>query len=280
MDIRQVEWVKVTGVSGRLETLSQDKQGERTKPGRWDKNIPLFGPCRLAWREIFGPAPLSEVADYDQYWLRREKEGRFSPALPRYEVAAQLIPDGASLLDVGCGSGDFLAYLKQSHPNCDVLGVDVSPQAVAIARSHGVPAEVIRTNLPLGRQLNRRYDYIVLMEVLEHLVDAESLVRDLITMQPKRIIVTVPNMGFFMHRLRLLVGRMPVTSVFFHMREHVRFWTVTDFHQWVDILGLRVIKTLAQNHKRWLARIWPSLMARAVMYELETRNSSTVTTQD
>jgi 2-polyprenyl-3-methyl-5-hydroxy-6-metoxy-1,4-benzoquinol methylase len=105
------------------------------------------------------------------------------------------------------------------------------------------------------------------MEVIEHVADAESIVRQAQQMHPRRIIITTPNMGFILNRLRLLLGRTPVTVILYHMREHLRFWTVKDFRQWADVLGMEVVRIAAQNYKRWIARTWPSLFCRQIIYE-------------
>jgi methionine biosynthesis protein MetW len=215
---------------------------------------------------------LQEFEDYDEYWLKREEDGSSWEFIPRYKIATDMVSDGESVLDVGCGTGGFLVYLKQQKPLCELFGIDKSQRAAGIARHRGIEASVIDTQMSLRLQVDRDFDVVVLMEVLEHLVDAEGLFRQALEFHPKRVIVTVPNMGYIANRLRLLFGRTPVTIVIYHMREHVRFWTVKDFREWVDIFGLRINRIIPQDgEKNWLARSWPSLFSAQLVYELAAK---------
>ncbi len=238
--------------------------------------LPPFCFLVYFYRAIWGAAPLNEFGNYDEYWAKRQQTDQVDRSLPRYELVTRHIPDGASVLDIGCGDGSFLSYLKQQRPNADVLGIDISSKAVTMLRQRGLNGQVIKPSLPLRNQINRSFDYVVLMEVLEHVQDAETLCRQTLDFCPKRVFVTIPNMGFILNRLRLFIGgRMPVTMIVFHMREHIRFWTVKDFTQWTQTLGFKVDR-FSYRYKRkslWffnktIVRWYPSLFARQLVYEL------------
>lgn len=224
------------------------------------------------YRESRRPAPLNEFADYDKYWaLRAEKEDLLGIFLPRYKICADLIPDDSRVLDVGCGPGGFIAYLKEHKAKCYGYGVDVSPLAINMLQEHGLQGTVLDLSRSLRSQINGSFDTIVLMEVIEHIVDAESLLKQAMEFNPDRIIVTIPNMVYIANRVRLLLGRMPITVIVHHMREHVRFWTVRDFRQWSDFLGLKV-NTILPQYGGWKARLLPGMFARQVVYELALKS--------
>lgn len=235
--------------------------------------IPVIGIPFEIMAKINAPAPYDEFGDYDAYWkLRNDKAGRI---LHRYEVVAERLPNGARVLDIGCGDGDFILYLSTARPDVEAIGVDVSKVAVERAVSRGVNCRVVDSTMPLSSQVEGEFDYVVLMEVLEHIVDAEAVVRQAIAFAPKRIFITIPNMGYFMHRLRLMFGgRTPTTFILYHMREHVRFWTVKDFLQWANVMELEVCDYLGQlrslrSGMGVLVRWWPSLFATQMIYELK-----------
>lgn len=74
---------------------------------------------RIAYRqfhEITRPAPLLEFEDYDAYWKSRINDGLTARILDRHIVIEKSIPDGESVLDIGCGDGTFLRYLKKVSP--------------------------------------------------------------------------------------------------------------------------------------------------------------------
>ena len=62
---------------------------------------------------------------------------------------------------------------------------------------------------------------------------------------------------------------MPVTAIVYHIKEHLRFWTVRDFHHWAEHCGFKVETYTGQNGFFGLWRIWPSLFARQMIYVLK-----------
>src|SRR5690349_1072114 len=186
-------------------------------------------PAARRWlARLAGPAPMQDFADYDGYWKQRDRE---TQVLRRWVLAGQWLPDRGTLLDVGCGGGDFLKYLRTVRPNIQARGVDVSAEAVARTRAAGFEADVLdpaTQDLPGGP-----YDFVTCFEVIEHIADAEAVLRRMKAAFTRQLIISVPNIGHFSCRLRLAVfGRFPLTRVMLHVKEHVRHWTPKDFRDW------------------------------------------------
>src|SRR4051812_16839480 len=83
---------------------------------------------RMSWfrgglNKLVSPAPMKDFQDFDEYWTRRSK---FDSPMNRWIAAADVIEDGASVLDVGCGRGEFLHYLRSRRPNAHLVGADFS----------------------------------------------------------------------------------------------------------------------------------------------------------
>lgn len=220
------------------------------------------------------PAPLDEFGDYDDYWTSRTSDGLVSRELDRFKVIGSLIGDGVRVLDVGCGDAAFQQYLAKCKPGCKTLGLDSSHEAVQLALRHGCEAQLIDFGSSLKEQLTESWDVITLMEIIEHLPDAENLIRQVLELEPDRVFVTIPNVGCIKHRLRLFFGgRFPITSIYYHMKEHVRFWTVKDFKQWAEQAGMVVHSVHGQfDHGdrivEWFVRRMPAMFADRVVYEL------------
>lgn len=223
-------------------------------------------------------APLQEFADYDEYWETRADDGRVSRVLDRHKVIAGLIDDGASVLDIGCGDCAFQQHLLRARPGCKPLGLDTSTTAVQLAQAQGCNAQAIDPTMRLKDQVTDHWDVVTLMEVIEHVADAEDLMRQVLELKPSRIFVTIPNVGCLKHRLRLMLGgRFPITAIHYHMKEHIRFWTAKDFNQWAETLDIGVKSIHGQfDHGdkivEWFVRKHPSMFADRVIYELRTRS--------
>lgn len=225
-----------------------------------------------AWRklsrvaELVAPAPLDDFADYNEYWDRR---GDITEVHSRWRISCANIPDGASVLDVGCGGGEFLNYLRGSRPHCRLTGIDVSEKAVRRAQARGIDAFRIDSDWPI---MSKQYDYVTCLEVLEHVAHAEELLHNLMRAAGVAAIVSVPNVGFIGCRIRLgIFGRFPTTLCVFHIREHVRFWTTRDFHEWIESCGYSLSAQGAQ-HGIWpLYRWFPSVFASGMVYIVERK---------
>jgi len=88
------------------------------------------------------------------------------------DVAARLLDlaaldDECTVLDVGCGSGQTLAWVRQTHPGWAALGLDISEDALSDARSEHIDLVLASaTNIPLARA---SADLVIALDVLHHL---------------------------------------------------------------------------------------------------------------
>ena len=214
-------------------------------------------------RQIFGeifldPMPLREFAGYDDYW---DKRGRQEPK-HRFVWVTQRLPEQGTLLDVGCGDGAFLEYVRTLNPDLRLIGIDGSATAIGKLRAKGLNAPDLAAF--------RNVDVIVAMELIEHLPEPERLMAEFLKTGASVFYITIPNLGFIVNRLRLaLGGKMPVTAIVYHIKEHLRHWTVRDFHHWAEHCGFKVVDYAGQNGFAGLWRIFPSLFARQMIYVLK-----------
>ena len=216
------------------------------------------------FKYIFSREELITSLDWDKHWLT----GKAWVPNRLYiicDIIKSCINRKASVADMGAGGGDLLKLLLEKQIiTKDSLGVDVSESGIARIKNlglNGMVADVTSKDFNLPRQ----YDFITLVELVEHIRDCEEVIIKLKSKSLQGIIVTTPNLGYFPFRLRLLFGRFP------HMphlppREHVRFWTVVDFKIWAHQLGFKVMTVKGCSGFPTLFKIWPSLFANDVLY--------------
>ncbi len=228
-------------------------------------------------RRLFAYPDTASVGavDYDAYWERKAGThiGTLSPwRMKRARAIAPLIMTGSSVLDLGVGDGALLKYLIDEC-KIEAVGVDVSPKAVAFCTANGLDVRLADMNKPVSlymRELfdERVFDYVILSEIIEHLPDPESLLRDLQPFVRLGFIISIPNTGFHQHRLRLLLGRFPLQWVV-TPGEHLRFWTRADFHWWSRQLGYRIVREIPYEGTPLLKEMLPGLFAAAFIYLLK-----------
>jgi methionine biosynthesis protein MetW len=235
---------------------------------------------RNAFQEVFGDMPMpgdtgKHSMDYDAYWTERIQEDVVTePSRRRARAVLNMIGEGDSVLDVGCGTGETLEFLR-SKRSIHGIGLDISTVALDSLRRKGFGAIQADLTRP-ETDLTGEWDHIILFEILEHVQDAEVMMEKLKGHFRKGLYVTTPNLGYIAHRLRLVFGRFPVTYIL-DPREHLRFWSVRDFSRWSVALGYgkpRVKGLRGKPNALGLCRHWPSLWASEVLYCFEKQPSS------
>lgn len=89
----------------------------------------------------------------------------------RYECILKLInPDGKSILDFGCGKGDFYSFLKEKGINAKYTGIDLNSNLINTAKANHPEAEFITLDLD-SKQLSGYYDYVILCGVFNLKID-------------------------------------------------------------------------------------------------------------
>jgi methionine biosynthesis protein MetW len=187
------------------------------------------------------------------------------------ETIANLVPQGSRVLDLGCGTGELLAYL-QKHRGCTGYGVELDDTNLLACARRGV--NVIQFNLEEGLQLfqDQSFDVVLQLETLQHLRNAELMLRE--TARVGRIgIVSFPNFAHWPNRLAVLRGRMPVTKALpyeWYDTPNIRVGTYTDFEVLAGKNGLSVIDSFGLQSGQ-VVRRWPNLMASVALFKFERR---------
>jgi homoserine O-acetyltransferase len=154
----------------------------------------------------------------------------------RTEIIADWITSKSSVLDVGCGEGHVMEYLQQKK-DCSVLGIDISHKAIEKLREKklkGIVRDIDNEGLGLGD--NELFDFILFIEVLEHLKWPQNILLEACRHTKKGVIVAIPNSGYFYWRWQLLKGYFPRQSF-----THLHYWTINDFQIFLRQLHLKPI---------------------------------------
>lgn len=148
------------------------------------------------------------------------------------------------VLEIGCANGYLLKKLTAN--GCQCLGIEVDPKMASLARKNGlavITGDIEGTSM-FKKIGHRRFEIIVLADVLEHLKDPEVTFKKLACLLEKegRIIISVPNISFLTYRLLHLLGKFDYTDWGIMDRTHLRFFTRNSIIQLVKGVGLKIEK--------------------------------------
>jgi methionine biosynthesis protein MetW len=157
------------------------------------------------------------------------------------EIIAQLVPQGSRVLDLGCGDGAMLDYLRRER-GCFGYGVELSDASIQSCVRKGL--DVLQFNLEDGLSVfaDQSFDVVLQLDTLQNLRNAEKMLLE--TARVGRTgVVSFPNFAHWPNRLQVLGGRMPVTKTLpyqWYDTPNIRVGTFADFATLADKNGLRV----------------------------------------
>jgi SAM-dependent methyltransferase len=160
--------------------------------------------------------------------------------LSPHSAAVEAIPDQARVLDLGCAGGYVGATLRQKR-RCHVTGVDRFPLAPGVELDAFVRFDLNDGVPPLDF---KGFDYVLLLDVIEHLASPELFVerlREALTLSPATtLLVSTANIGFFVNRLMLLLGQFNYGKRGILDLTHTRLFTLASFRRLFEQGGFRV----------------------------------------
>jgi methionine biosynthesis protein MetW len=190
------------------------------------------------------------------------------------------IPVGSRVLDLGCGDGRLIEFLRDSH-NCCVQGVELNEREIIACITRGVPVTQADLDSGLPEFPDDSFDFAVLSQTLQQLKYPERALQEILRVA-RRALVVVPNFGYWKGRLyHSLWGRAPVTQSLpyeWYNTPNLHFMSMLDFRDLVQRLGIRIIKELPIIKGRAVDRAWAAnWRAESALYVLErpARNGTT-----
>ncbi len=196
-----------------------------------------------------------------------------SPSPDQLSIA-RMVPQGARVLDLGCGDGAMLAHLIRER-GCTGYGVEIDDTNVHACVARGV--NVIQLNLDEGLAMfgDASFDVVLQIDTLQHLRNAEVMLRE--TARVGRTgIVAFPNFGHWPNRLAVLRGRMPVTKVLpyqWYDTPNIRVGTLRDFEALALQNQLKIIDSFGLQDGKEI-RFLPNARASRAVFKIrrvETR---------
>ena len=190
-------------------------------------------------------------------------------ARPDFAAIAEWIPQGASVLDLGCGDGSLLRFLKNTR-NVRGYGVEINDSNIVECIRNGV--NVIQSDLESGLSgfESHAFDFVLLSQTLQATRHTEPLVQEMLRVGNVGI-VSFPNFGYWKARLNVLRGFMPMSDALpyhWYNTPNVHLCTLHDFENFCEshhlhILGRRVMTENSEVH------LLPNLLGSMAVYRFQ-----------
>jgi methionine biosynthesis protein MetW len=189
-----------------------------------------------------------------------------------YELIESLVPEGAKVLDLGCGDGQLLADLIE-YRGCEGRGVEIDDEAVLECVNRGVAVYQGDMLEGMGFYRDQQFDVVILSQTLQQTMDPPKVIHEMLRVG-KRAIISFPNFGHWWVRLQLLLGgRMPHNRLLpyhWYNTPNVHFCTIKDFREFCDRQNLlRVAEIFLSGGSRRISRFLANWRASIAIFQIE-----------
>jgi len=137
----------------------------------------------------------------------------------------------ASVFEVGCGEGFLSGYLSEKFPQVSFSGVDLDADDVAKAKGLFERFDAQQGSVYDLGSIERAFDLVMCCEVMEHLDEPMRALDQMLSLSPKRVILTVPHEPWF--RLSNFLRGKNLTRLGNDI-EHVNHWGVRSFRRLIS----------------------------------------------
>ena len=164
-----------------------------------------------------------------------------------FKIIADLIENNSRVIDVGCGDGVLMDFLKRNK-NIDVRGLELSKEKVQKCISKGLTVIEGNAESDLQQFPNHSFDYAILSQTLQAFLNPEIVINELLRVG-KKAIVTIPNFGYWKVRFHLLFrGTMPITETLpdqWYNTANLHMCTIKDFFNFSKEKNFKIKNSLA-----------------------------------
>jgi len=199
-----------------------------------------------------------------------QEEGVLSGRSDFRAIASWIRPD-STVLDLGCGDGLLLKYLKQTR-NARGYGIDIADANVLACVKNGV--NVIQSDLERGLAGfdAGSFDCVILSQTLQAVRRTEEILLEMLRVG-REAIVSFPNFGRWDLRLQIALGRMPVSPELpyeWYNTPNVHLFTIADFESFCSGHGIRVLERVTLHRGRPV-KTFANFFGSLAVYRFEKR---------
>ena len=194
---------------------------------------------------------------------------------PDLAAIAAMIPNGARVLDVGCGDGALLEYLVRTK-GVDGRGIELSQQNVNACVARGLSVMQGDADTDLHEYPSQVFDFVILSQTIQATEKPRAVLEHLLRIG-RHAAISLPNFGHWRVRLSLLAGgRMPRTRTLdydWYDTPNIHLCTISDFVELANRVGATIEAAIALDSegraKAMQPDAWgPNLLAQGAIFQL------------
>jgi methionine biosynthesis protein MetW len=190
-----------------------------------------------------------------------------------FAVIANWIPPGERVLDLGCGDGNLLRYLSETK-GVQGYGVEIDHDSVLGCIRNGV--NVIQMDIEGGLSgfEDQSFNHVVISQALQAMHATERILAEMLRVASEAV-VSFPNFAYRSNREAIAAGHMPVSEDLpyeWYDTPNVRFFTIADFEELCDEMGIEIRERLAFDESGELVTDDPNLNGSLAFYRLGRKN--------
>ena len=195
-----------------------------------------------------------------------------------YAAIVRWVPVNARVLDLGCGDGELLKFLREERGAAG-YGIEIAADNIVACVKNGV--NVIQMDMESGLSgfENAAFDCVILSRTLQAMHHTELMIREMLRVGQEAI-VTFPNFGYWRHRLQVLRGRMPVSRDLPYQwfdTPNIHLCTLADFESLCERLDVAVLERLVLDGGGRVVRSLPNLRGSLAVYRVKSAQHTDTT---
>ena len=179
-----------------------------------------------------------------------------------YRLFVNWIGQGASVLDLGCGDGELLAYLTRER-QVRAQGIELSEQAILRCVADGLSVYQQDIDTGLSEYADNSFDYVILNQTLQQVKKPDFALQEALRVG-KKVIVGIPNFAHYSARASIFFrGRVPVTAALpyqWYDTPNLHFLSLSDFQCYCRNKAITIERTFYKAGSRQV-KLLPNLLA-------------------
>lgn len=184
-----------------------------------------------------------------------------------HRIILDMVHDGASVLDLGCGSGQLL-YVLVKEKKVRAQGIEIDDSAIYACVARGLSVFHGDIDSGLSDYTDTSFDYVILNQSLQQVRKFEGVLYDALRVG-KKVIIGFPNFAHYKARLLIFFqGRAPVTPSLpyeWYDTPNLHFLSISDFVRYCSRKSITIERSVFLDERKNI-KYFPNVFAQTGIF--------------